>query len=211
MLLQRFTIRVCRALLQFPPQASLAVLRFPPRRPLLHHVGWTNHHASSHSSEQGTQHIVLLISRQAIPYRTRDGTCCPGLPTPKIRYKLFQHYLPLSSIPGEGEYRPPLEDCLRASESLSEALASTSNKTLLVLIFADPHLRPLTLVEHGARCIPVFCGALVPYFLFLAGGAGTRGGASAWVGTSRLATCRRALAFKGKPNNSRKQVQQNKY
>jgi hypothetical protein len=89
MLLQRFTIRVCRALLQFPPQASLAVLRFPPRRPLLHHVGWTNHHASSHSSEQGTQHIVLLISRQVIPYRTRDGTCCPGLPTPKIRYKLL--------------------------------------------------------------------------------------------------------------------------
>jgi hypothetical protein len=115
-----------------PPQASLAVLRLPPRRPLLHHVGWTNHHASSHSSEQGTQHIVLLISRQAIPYRTRDGTCCPGLPTPKIRYKLLQHYLPLSSIPGEGEYRPPLEDCLRASGSLSEALASTSNKTLLI-------------------------------------------------------------------------------
>jgi hypothetical protein len=28
---------------------------------------------------------VFLISQQAVPYRTRGGTCCPGVSTPKIR------------------------------------------------------------------------------------------------------------------------------
>jgi hypothetical protein len=28
---------------------------------------------------------AFLISQQAIPYRTRGGTCCPGVSTPKIR------------------------------------------------------------------------------------------------------------------------------
>jgi hypothetical protein len=45
---------------------------------------WVNYHAISHSSEQDTQHIVFQISKQVIPYRTRGGTCCPGVSTPKI-------------------------------------------------------------------------------------------------------------------------------
>jgi hypothetical protein len=29
---------------------------------------------------------AFLISQQAISYRTRGGTCCPGVSTPKIRF-----------------------------------------------------------------------------------------------------------------------------
>jgi hypothetical protein len=28
---------------------------------------------------------AFLVSQQAVPYRTRGGTCCPGVSTPKIR------------------------------------------------------------------------------------------------------------------------------
>jgi hypothetical protein len=31
-----------------------------------------------HSTEQDTQPIAFLISRQATPYRTHGVTCCPG-------------------------------------------------------------------------------------------------------------------------------------
>jgi hypothetical protein len=37
---------------------------------------------NSHSSEQGTLPTASLISKQVIPYRTRGGTCCPGVSTP---------------------------------------------------------------------------------------------------------------------------------
>jgi hypothetical protein len=45
---------------------------------------WTNDHATSHSSEQGTLSTSSPISMQAIPYRTRGGTSCPGVSIPKI-------------------------------------------------------------------------------------------------------------------------------
>jgi hypothetical protein len=32
-----------------------------------------------------TQPIVFLISKQVVPYRTRGGTCCPVVSTPKIQ------------------------------------------------------------------------------------------------------------------------------
>jgi hypothetical protein len=38
-----------------------------------------------HSTELDTQPIGYLISKQAIPYRTRGGTCCPELSTPKTQ------------------------------------------------------------------------------------------------------------------------------
>jgi hypothetical protein len=75
------------------------------------------------------------------------------------------------------------------------------------LAFADPHPRPLTLVEHVVCHATVFCRALAPHFLFLAGGAEERGGATTWAGTSHSAIDRHASAFEGKPNNSHKQVQ----
>jgi hypothetical protein len=40
---------------------------------------------NSHSSEQGTLPTTFLISKQVIPYRTRGGTYCPGVSTPKTR------------------------------------------------------------------------------------------------------------------------------
>jgi hypothetical protein len=36
---------------------------------------------NSHASEQGTLSTASLISKQAIPYRTCGGTCCPGVST----------------------------------------------------------------------------------------------------------------------------------
>jgi hypothetical protein len=39
----------------------------------------------SYSFEQGTLPTTSLISKQAIPYRTRGGTCCPRVSTHKIR------------------------------------------------------------------------------------------------------------------------------
>jgi hypothetical protein len=44
----------------------------------------TKYDTNPHSTEQDTLPILFLISNQAIPYRTRDGTCCPGVSSPKI-------------------------------------------------------------------------------------------------------------------------------
>jgi hypothetical protein len=46
---------------------------------------WAKSEAISHSSEQNTLPIVFLISKQAVLYQTRGGTCYPGESTPKIR------------------------------------------------------------------------------------------------------------------------------
>jgi hypothetical protein len=61
------------------------MLRFPQQRPLLHHVDQVKYHVIPHSTEQDTQPIVFIISKQAVPYRTHGGTCCPGVSTLKIR------------------------------------------------------------------------------------------------------------------------------
>jgi hypothetical protein len=45
----------------------------------------TKYDANPHSTEQDTQPIVSLISKQVVPHRTCGGTCCPGVSTPKIR------------------------------------------------------------------------------------------------------------------------------
>jgi hypothetical protein len=37
---------------------------------------------NSHSSEQDTLPTTSLISKQVVPYRTRGGSCCPGVSTP---------------------------------------------------------------------------------------------------------------------------------
>jgi hypothetical protein len=46
----------------------------------------TKNDANPHSIEEDTQHIAFLISKQVILYRTRGGTCCPGVSTPMTRY-----------------------------------------------------------------------------------------------------------------------------
>jgi hypothetical protein len=44
----------------------------------------TKSDANPHSTEQDTQPIAFLISRQVVPYRTSGGTCYPRVSTPKI-------------------------------------------------------------------------------------------------------------------------------
>jgi hypothetical protein len=39
----------------------------------------TKSNAIPRSTEQGTQPIAFLISKQVIPYQTRGGTSCPGV------------------------------------------------------------------------------------------------------------------------------------
>jgi hypothetical protein len=97
MLLQRSTTGVCHALLWFPEkQSPLAVLRFPTQnipscnmwfRQVTKYVTKIdpNVWCHPHSTEHDTQPIAYLISKQAIPYRTHGGTCCPGVSTPMIR------------------------------------------------------------------------------------------------------------------------------
>jgi hypothetical protein len=93
MLLQRSTTRVCHALLWFPEQTVPAcsakvshtnvpscTMWFSQLTKYDHKVRW-----HPHSTEHDTQPISYLISKQVIPYQTRDSTCCPGVSTPKIR------------------------------------------------------------------------------------------------------------------------------
>jgi hypothetical protein len=44
----------------------------------------TKNDVNPHSTKQNTQLISFLISKQAIPYQTRGGTCCPAVSTHKI-------------------------------------------------------------------------------------------------------------------------------
>jgi hypothetical protein len=91
--LQRATTGVCQALLWFPahsgPACSAEVSR--TQWPLLHHMVQAIHtechtdRSHRHSTEHNTQPIARLISKQAIPYRTRGGICYPGVCTPKIQ------------------------------------------------------------------------------------------------------------------------------
>jgi hypothetical protein len=52
---------------------------------LLHLVVQITFYVFPHTTEQDSQPTTSLISKQAIPYRTRGGTCYPGVSTPKIR------------------------------------------------------------------------------------------------------------------------------
>jgi hypothetical protein len=75
--------------------APLVVLRFPTQsgpfctmwfRQFTQNATKTDHTDRSHPHSTGhdTQPIAYLISKQAIPYKTLGGTCCPGVSTPKI-------------------------------------------------------------------------------------------------------------------------------
>jgi hypothetical protein len=87
MSLQRFTTGVRHALLWFPltlgPTCSAKVSSY--LGPLLHLVDQITFCVFSHTTEKDSQPIAILISKQAIPYRTRGDTYCPGVSTPKIR------------------------------------------------------------------------------------------------------------------------------
>jgi hypothetical protein len=76
--------------------ALLAVLRFPTHsgpfctmwfRQFTQNVTQTGHIDRSHPhlAKHDTQPIAYLINKQAVIYRTRGRTCCPGVATPKIQ------------------------------------------------------------------------------------------------------------------------------
>jgi hypothetical protein len=51
--------------------------------PLLHLVDEIMFCVFPHTTEQDSQPIAALISKEVITYETRGGTCCPGVSTPK--------------------------------------------------------------------------------------------------------------------------------
>jgi hypothetical protein len=53
-------------------------------KPLLHLVDHITFCVFPHTTEQDSQPITTLISKQAIPYRTHGDTFCPGVSTPNI-------------------------------------------------------------------------------------------------------------------------------
>jgi hypothetical protein len=97
MSLQRSSIGVRHALLHFLEQtvpacsARVSHTNVPSCtmwfRQFTKYVTKTDHKVwcHPHSTEHDTQPIAYLIGKQVIPYRTRGGTCCPGVSTPKIQ------------------------------------------------------------------------------------------------------------------------------
>jgi hypothetical protein len=95
--LQRSTTGVCQALLWFPKQtvsacsAKVSCTNVPSCtmwfRQFTKYVTKYDHKVwcRQHSTEHVTQPIAYLISKQAIPYQTRGGTCYPRISTPKIQ------------------------------------------------------------------------------------------------------------------------------
>jgi hypothetical protein len=86
MLLQRFTMGPMSGLAKVIC-STIALLRFlrvvhSTMAPLAQCEPRQVTTPNSHSSEQGTLPTASLISGQAVPYRTRGGTCCPGVSTP---------------------------------------------------------------------------------------------------------------------------------
>jgi hypothetical protein len=54
-------------------------------KPLLHLVDQITSCVFPHTIEQDSQPTIYLISKQANPYQTHGGKCCPGVCTPKIQ------------------------------------------------------------------------------------------------------------------------------
>jgi hypothetical protein len=91
--LQRSTTGVCHALLWFPKQMVTACSAKVSRTNVPSCTMWFRQFTKydhkvwchPHSTEHDTQLIAYLISKQSVPYRTRGGTCYPGVSTSKIR------------------------------------------------------------------------------------------------------------------------------
>jgi hypothetical protein len=91
--LQRSTTGVCHALLWFPDQTVSACSAKVSHTNVPYCTMWFRQFTKydhkvwchPHSTEHDTQPIASLISKQAVPYWTCGGTCCPGVSTPKIQ------------------------------------------------------------------------------------------------------------------------------
>jgi hypothetical protein len=79
----RQTVPACSAKVSCTniPSSTMLLRQFTKYVPKTDHNVWCHPHSTGHN----TQPIVFLISKQAIPYRTCGGTCCPGVSTPKIQ------------------------------------------------------------------------------------------------------------------------------
>jgi hypothetical protein len=94
--LQRTATEVHHALLRILQQRALvAVLRISQQRAPLAPCSSSRSQSMSHvwhkewctsplNWARHTQPIAFQISKQAVPYQTRDGTCCPRVSTPRI-------------------------------------------------------------------------------------------------------------------------------
>jgi hypothetical protein len=86
--IQRSTTGVCHAFIQFPEQmvpacsAMVSCTNVPSCTVWFRRI--TKYDVIPHLFQQDTQPIVSLISRQAVPYWTRGGTCCLVVSTTKI-------------------------------------------------------------------------------------------------------------------------------
>jgi hypothetical protein len=115
--------------------------------PLLHLVGQITFCVFPHTTEQDSQLIAALISKQAIPYQTRGDTCCPGVSTPKIRS------LPDSSMTNHIPWRIP---AISTNPTHAQAIAwstdiSTDGKPQLSHKDTSPsqHHKDGRLVQHS--------------------------------------------------------------
>jgi hypothetical protein len=87
MLLQRSTTGVSQALLWFSCDSGPACSAKDSLwvEPLLHLVDQITFCIFLHTTEQDSQPIASLISKQAVSYRTPGSTCCSGVSSPKTR------------------------------------------------------------------------------------------------------------------------------
>jgi hypothetical protein len=111
--LQRSTIGVSHALLQFSlilgPTSSAKVSLW--LKPLLHLMVQVTSYVFLHLTKQDSQPTTSLISKQVVPYRTCDNTCCPGVSTPKaqsLAYSSMTNHitwqnLTISTIPADAQ------------------------------------------------------------------------------------------------------------
>jgi hypothetical protein len=109
--LQRPTTGVCHALLRIPTQSGpFCTMWF---RQFTKNVTKTGHTERSHphSTEHDTQPIAYLISKQAVSYWTRGGTCCLGGGGLLLRFDLsrFEHDKPHHLM--ESKPSPPFQPC----------------------------------------------------------------------------------------------------
>jgi hypothetical protein len=108
-----------------------------------------------HSIEHDTQPITYLISKQAIPYQTHGGTCCPGVSTTKIQF------LADSSMPSHITWRNPTVCTIPTLLRLQRRSSPQSNH---ILTDGRPSLTKtrakLNIIKDGKTCTTLMTARL---------------------------------------------------
>jgi hypothetical protein len=92
--------------------------------PLLHLMDQIMSYVFPHIAEQDSQPVAVVISKQAIPYRTHDGTRCPRMSTPKT------WFLADSSMTNHISWRNP---------TISTIPTHAQNTTLILTMVTSHH------------------------------------------------------------------------